>query len=339
METVPSSQSFRSCLEASTGALLTEVGFDSAEKVALETVSELLQSFLHELGRSSRAFCELACRSEPLGADVLLALSEMGHTPIGLKEYALRNNRRTVGAPSPAVAAKQTSILHTGDRKKPAKGAGNAVLEGCPEFPDSHSYIRTPTHKQPIADYESVREKAAAQKRDVERALTRFIAKTCGKTHSLFNTDDTNLFPLISCADSTAARATVQAELLHEAATSAAVASINSGGPLPDAATLEASITLPPYINALMFRDQIFEEDEREYLPKKRRTEVKDEDKDKDDGDDDDEGDSKEKVKEDKSKLNDTSHTEPESIDNPYLRPVRMPRNALPSSAKVKRTT
>ena len=25
------------------------------------------------------------------------------------------------------------------------------------------------------------------------------MAKTCGRTHSLFNTDDTNLYPLISC--------------------------------------------------------------------------------------------------------------------------------------------
>jgi hypothetical protein len=32
----------------------------------------------------------------------------------------------------------------------------------------------------------------------VERALTRFIAKT-GKIHKLFNTEDSNLFPLISC--------------------------------------------------------------------------------------------------------------------------------------------
>ena len=28
-----------------------------------------------------------------------------------------------------------------------------------PEMPDSHSYIRTPTHRQPVTDYESVREK------------------------------------------------------------------------------------------------------------------------------------------------------------------------------------
>ena len=28
-----------------------------------------------------------------------------------------------------------------------------------PDMPDSHSYIRTPTHRQPVTDYESVREK------------------------------------------------------------------------------------------------------------------------------------------------------------------------------------
>ena len=84
------SQSYRHCLKASVGALLLESGFDSAEKLAIESITELLQSFLKELGRSSRAFCELACRTEVLGADVMLALSEMGQPPLGMREYALR---------------------------------------------------------------------------------------------------------------------------------------------------------------------------------------------------------------------------------------------------------
>lgn len=50
------------------------------------------------------------------------------------------------------------------------------------------------THKQPVTEYEAIREKAATQKRDIERALTRFIAKT-GETHSLFLTDDNSMFP------------------------------------------------------------------------------------------------------------------------------------------------
>ena len=73
-----------------------------------------------------------------------------------------------------------------------------------------------------------VREKAASQKRDVERALTRFIAKT-GKIHNLFKTDDNNLFPLISCERE-----------------------------------VDGAKTLP-YLNAVLFKDQVFEEDEREF--------------------------------------------------------------------------
>jgi len=85
---------------------------------------------------------------------------------------------------------------------------------------------------------------------DVERALSRFIAKTCGKTHSLFTTDDTNLFPLISCADTT-----VHAEFNTNLGA-------DSGGDL---------VQVPSYVNALLFRDQIFEE--YEYKPKKPKKE------------------------------------------------------------------
>ena len=71
---------------------------------------------------------------------------------------------------------------------------------------------------------------------------------------------------------------------------------------------------LPPYLDALMFKDQVFEEDEREYLPKKRKAATSHHDFDDDDED-----------VEKKAKL-DESVPEAENIDNPFLRPVRMPR-------------
>lgn len=53
-------------------------------------------------------------------------------------------------------------------------------------------YIQT--HKQPVTEYEAIREKAANQKKDVEKALTRFLAKT-SETHSLFDVEDNQMFP------------------------------------------------------------------------------------------------------------------------------------------------
>lgn len=45
-----------------------------------------------------------------------------------------------------------------------------------------------------MTEYEAIREKAATQKRDIERALTKFLAKT-SETHNLFNTEDNQVFP------------------------------------------------------------------------------------------------------------------------------------------------
>lgn len=59
-------------------------------------------------------------------------------------------------------------------------------------FPNDYMFLFQ-THRQPISEYEIIREKAATQKRDTERALTKFIAKT-GPTNSLFP-DDGSLFP------------------------------------------------------------------------------------------------------------------------------------------------
>lgn len=271
----PSQDPFRQCLRVAVGSLCTEQGFDSAEVTSLETLTELTQSLIVELGRSARAFCELAGRVEPVSADLVLALVEMGLPMDGLQDYALRSGRLTVSAPGQTVSSKQTAILHTGNKKRHP----GHIPDHMPEMPDSHSYIRTPTHRQPVTDYESVREKAASQKRDVERALTRFIAKT-GKIHNLFKTDDSNLFPLISCEKE------------------------------------EEGVKMPAYLDALLFKDQVFEEDEREYLPKKRKANLKDELL-----SDDEDGDKKVKLNE--------SIADSE-IDNPFLRPVRMPRPIPP---------
>ena len=257
---------FRMYLRVAVSGLLTALGFTSAENVALETLTELTQSFISELGRSTRSFCELANRVEPVSADVVLALVEMGVPVTGVQSYATRSQRVSLPTPAQLTTPKQTSILHTGNNKKHP----SSIPDNLPDFPDSHSYIRTPTHRQPVTDYEMVREKAASQKRDVERALTRFIAKT-GKIHNLFKTDDNNLFPLISC----------EREV--------------------------EGVKLPPYLNAVLFKDQVFEEDEREFLSKKRKHNDKDTSED-----------GEKKVKLDESFA--------EEIDNPFLRPVKMPR-------------
>ena len=140
-----------------------------------------------------------------------MALVSMGIKHNSLESYAQRARRLVLPTPTQAVATKQIGILQTG-QKRPHP---SHIPDHLPAFPDSHAYVQTPvcvsfqifcvecfkiiillfkTHKQPQTDYETIREKASCQKRDVERALTRFVAKT-GETQSFFLVEDLTHYP------------------------------------------------------------------------------------------------------------------------------------------------
>ncbi|KAG8589090.1 hypothetical protein GDO81_006249 [Engystomops pustulosus] len=182
----------RRTLQVVVSSLLTEAGFDSAEKAAVETLTEMLQSYLTEVGRSAKSYCEHTARTQPTLPDIVVALIEMGFNLDTLPLYAKRSQRMVITAPPVTNNPVAPKALIAGQNKPhPAHIPGH-----LPEFPDPHTYIKTPTCREPVADYQVLREKAASQRRDVERALTRFMAKT-GETQSLFK-DDTSTFPLIA---------------------------------------------------------------------------------------------------------------------------------------------
>jgi len=210
---VPGAVSRRKLLQASVGCLCIEAGFHSVNETALETLTEMMQSckykafqftlrtiyffvllVMTELGQSGRVYCELAARVEPVVGDIVMALVSMGINHSSIESYAKRARRMVLPTPTQGVAPKQIGILQTGQKRNHP----SHIPEHLPSFPDSHAYIQTPTHKQPITDYETIREKASCHKRDVERALTRFVART-GETQSFFLTEDLTYFPLIAC--------------------------------------------------------------------------------------------------------------------------------------------
>ncbi|XP_053704970.1 transcription initiation factor TFIID subunit 8 [Synchiropus splendidus] len=182
----------RRTLQVVVSALLTECGFDSAEKAAVETLTEMMQSYITEIGRCAKSYCEHTARSVPTLSDTVVALIEMGFNVDALPVYAKRSQRMVITAPPVTNTPVAPKALSAGQKRThPSHIPGY-----FPEFPDPHTYIKTPTFREPVSDYQVVREKAATQRRDVERALTRFMAKT-GETQSLFK-DDVTAFPLIA---------------------------------------------------------------------------------------------------------------------------------------------
>lgn len=183
----------REALKVAVSALCCEVGFSHADESCLETLTEMLQSFITELGRSTRAFSELSCRTDPMISDVVMSLVEMGQDVQKLQAYTKRNNKMRFMPPEQAIQTQSPRTLQVGQKSSHP----SHIPDYLPPFPDPHTYIKTLTLKPPETKYKTLREKAATQKRDVERALTRFIAKT-GETESLFS-DDPFAFPLIAC--------------------------------------------------------------------------------------------------------------------------------------------
>uniref|UniRef100_A0A2K6TD71 Transcription initiation factor TFIID subunit 8 n=1 Tax=Saimiri boliviensis boliviensis TaxID=39432 RepID=A0A2K6TD71_SAIBB len=161
----------RRTLQVVVSSLLTEAGFESAEKASVETLTEMLQSYISEIGRSAKSYCEHTARTQPTLSDIVVTLVEMGFNVDTLPAYAKRSQRMVIT---------YNPQIHI----------------------DSHSHtpgyimLMEPTYREPVSDYQVLREKAASQRRDVERALTRFMAKT-GETQSLFK-DDVSTFPLIA---------------------------------------------------------------------------------------------------------------------------------------------
>ncbi|XP_076060954.1 TBP-associated factor 8 [Oratosquilla oratoria] len=175
----------RKCLAAVVGAVIQETGFHGAQKAAIGTLTEILQSLLYEIGRSSRSYCEIAYRSEPVVADVILALTDLGLPLIGLQTYSKRLSRVMITPPAPQVELKQHNVLQVGDKKSHP----THIPDHLPAFPDTHTYHFSHTYKQPVTEYEAIREKAATQKKDIDKALTKFAVKT-SDTQSLFITED-----------------------------------------------------------------------------------------------------------------------------------------------------
>lgn len=95
-----------------------------------------------EIGASGRNYCELSGRTEPLIADVILALINMGMKVDNIETYAKRQNRTVLPTLQQQTQAKQLNILQAGIKQSHP----SHIPSYLPSFPDPHAYIRTPVN-------------------------------------------------------------------------------------------------------------------------------------------------------------------------------------------------
>ncbi|CAG0910035.1 unnamed protein product, partial [Cyprideis torosa] len=170
-ELTPSPENaYHRVIHAAIASLAGEAGFATVEKAALETLTEFSVSYLRTLGQNTRNATEVAGRTKPTLPDVQFAMREMGFSEYSLlKSFARRPSRVVLTSPPQKEQPKTPVLLQVGEKMR----LPEYIPEHFPPFPDPHNYVWTPSYKQPQGGYQSVREKAALQARDLERALTR----------------------------------------------------------------------------------------------------------------------------------------------------------------------
>lgn len=163
------------------------LGKKKPESIAL--THSYSQIVIVEIAHTSKNFQELSGRTQPFLGDVVVALTNLGIPLHGVTDFIKRNIHK-IPPPQTITTQKQSNLLQAGTKQSHPPH----IPSHLPPLPDPHAYVRTPTHKQPVTEYEAIREKAASQKRDIEKALTRFLAKT-SDTDCLFASEDNQMFP------------------------------------------------------------------------------------------------------------------------------------------------
>lgn len=95
---------------------------------------------IKELGATSKNYCELNGRTEPLIADVIMAFAELGINGNELPKYISGTQHPVLPSPQPQQSVKQLNLLSVGV-KQPLP---THIPQHFPPFADPHAYVRTP---------------------------------------------------------------------------------------------------------------------------------------------------------------------------------------------------
>lgn len=189
----PKSTSHRRLLLLAACAVCKEQGFEGASQTALESLSELFQCYLTELSILCHEFSELSHRTVPDLTDVKNALVELGSDINSVKNYALNPMKEKL---KPVEVGKVPS-----DHKQFHSGLSRILRPSyipphLPDFPEVHAFVKTPTLREPVNEYRTVRQKVAAQRSETEGSLMKFLSRTRPAAVTIYDRLDPQLFPL-----------------------------------------------------------------------------------------------------------------------------------------------
>jgi len=165
-------------------------GFKNVEAFALETLTELLKTFLLQLSLQTKHFAELQGRTESNYHDLASSLIELGIDLVSLFKYICKVNIRippnTIANPPLIPIPNQPKMLSVAQ----PRAHPTYIQEHFPAFPEPHTYIQTEVEVNNDKDYQKLRELISAQKLNIEKALVKYKIKSDIKSTTAIVKDD-----------------------------------------------------------------------------------------------------------------------------------------------------
>mmetsp|Transcript_28011 Transcript_28011/g.70333 ORF Transcript_28011/g.70333 Transcript_28011/m.70333 type:complete len:257 (-) Transcript_28011:141-911(-) len=169
----------REVLGVTVAQLCASMGYQQISKHALETLVDVLERYLDELGRGAMFLTQHAGRTEPNFLDVLGTLPDLNVRLLDLLYYAAHCpdvpfSRAIPAFPIPKKSAKPAAAA----REQP-----DHIPSFLPPLPDPHTFSGSQLPPQAASDARSVRKEKNKRKRQVEASLTKLADQV--STHKL----------------------------------------------------------------------------------------------------------------------------------------------------------
>ncbi|VDN51515.1 unnamed protein product [Dracunculus medinensis] len=176
---------FLESLRQAVAAMCMQAGFETVESDVLEILTHMINSYLLELGNTTRQLTELAGRTVSTPHDAVMALIELGtrvmDLPLFLNDCS-NHGTLVIGPPKLPPIVTTPNALRVGA----TRFHQSFFSDGLPALPDPHTYIRTEISGEPELTYEKVRDDFANLKRNSEYSLKDFMLRIHPSV-SLFN--------------------------------------------------------------------------------------------------------------------------------------------------------
>jgi len=169
-----------------------EHSFQSIQESALDTLCDVLQKYVEEIGYRSHLKAELACRTECNFNDVRDVLNGLGVSLDDLYTFASFEHDLPFPKPVPSFPLKKSSSsikneILTISPTQNGKAEETSPLpphipKHMPPFPEPHTYVHTSlVSEERISDARLIRKRKSKEKRQVETSLAKLNEKLGNK--------------------------------------------------------------------------------------------------------------------------------------------------------------